>query len=244
MLWVETGTDKEAQALRASIWDPVTSTQTDGSIVARSPGPVEAGGEFWYETLQREKGDPARRYEIARRHLPLPAAWREMAIALRAMIKQARKEGGDFEPQLRELYQLAAIWSFSAPAPSGRAGPGYGVIEMTPYGKLAALDLAWSKIGCDELSLLNASDRKLMRQLWGEPDQHTTAQDLYREFFDQQARKVAAAHQRSQRERHARFMGELDAIGAGETAKSPPAPRTKEQPPQRPGFLARLLGKR
>ncbi|HEY0414601.1 MAG TPA: hypothetical protein VGD66_15820, partial [Allosphingosinicella sp.] len=129
MLWIETETDKEAQELRAAIWDPVISIQPDGEMIARSPGPVEAEGEFWYDTLQREKSDPARRYEIARRHLPLPAAWREMAVALRAIIKQARKEEVDFEAHLRELHQLAAIWSFSAPAPSGRAGAGYRVIE-------------------------------------------------------------------------------------------------------------------
>lgn len=92
MLWIETKTDKEAQDLQAAIWDPVITIEPDGSMKGRSPGPVEDGGEFWFETLQRDKRDPTQRYAIARRHLPLPAAWREMAIALRAMIRQARKD--------------------------------------------------------------------------------------------------------------------------------------------------------
>jgi hypothetical protein len=241
VIWIETKTDKEAQELRTAIWDPVVSLRADGGMIGRSPGPVEAGGEFWYETLRRDKDDPARRYDIARRHLPLPAAWREMAIALRAMIKQARNEGLDFEDRLRELHQLASIWSFSDPAPSGRAGAGYGVIEMTPYAKLAALDLAWDKIGCDELSLLNQADRKLMRQLWGEPAQHATAHDLYREFFDRQARKIAAAEKRRQRERQDRYMAEIDAILSEEQARVAPS-AAPEEPVKPRGFLARLFG--
>ncbi len=214
MLWIDTKTDKEAEEIWASIWDPVFSMQPDGSMLGRSPGPVEAGGEFWYEALQREKDDPARRYEIARRHLPLPAAWREMAIALRAVIRQARKAGADFEPQLRELHRLAAIWSFSAPAPSGRAGSGYGVIEMTPYAKLAALDLSWSRVGCDELSLLNATDRKLMRATWGESKTHTTAHALYRTIFRAEAARVELARARQRDQYVERAMASIERLEA------------------------------
>lgn len=238
MLWIETKTDKEAQDLRDAIWNPVVSVELDGTMMARSPGPVEPSGEFWYDTLQREKADPARRYEIARRHLPLPAAWREMAVALRAIIREARKAGGEFEDQLRELHQLAAIWSFGAPAPSGRAGAGYRVIEMTPYATLAGLDLRWETVGCDQLSLLNQTDRKLMREVWGEPVQHSTAHLIYRELFDTQARKIAAAEERHQR----RFRAEIDAIlKAGSAA---PALEIAQTPPrQRSGFFAWLFGR-
>lgn len=207
--------------LQAAIWDTVISIEPDGTIVGRSPGPRESDGEFWYEALQREKADPARRYEIARRHLPLPAAWREMAIALRTMIRQARKSEAPFEHHLRDLHHLAAVWSFSDPAPSGRAGSGYGVIEMTPYAKLEALDLSWGLIGCDALSLLNASDRRLMRQAWGDPARHTTAHELYRAMFDDQARRVAADRERRQREPHARFAAEIDDILAEEVGATP-----------------------
>lgn len=247
MLWIETKTDEEVQNLQAAIWDPVVSVGQDGMLTGRSPGPVEPDGEFWYETLQREKNDPARRYEIARRHLPLPAAWREMAIALRAMIRQARKDGANWDHHASELHRLAGIWSFGDPAPTGRAGAGYGVIEMTPYATLAALDLAWDRIGCDELSLLNQTDRKVMRQLWGEPARHSTAHHLYRELFDRQALRIAADRDRRRRERQDRFVAEIDAIVAEEAAsatrRTPSVPSPAAPSPKRPGFFARLFGR-
>jgi hypothetical protein len=46
---------------------------------------------------------------MARRHLPLPAAFREAAIALRAIARQNRKHGNDYRSALEELYRLAAI---------------------------------------------------------------------------------------------------------------------------------------
>ncbi|HEY0413283.1 MAG TPA: hypothetical protein VGD66_09080, partial [Allosphingosinicella sp.] len=96
-------------------------------------------------------------------------------------------------------------------------------------------------VGCDELSLLNQTDRKLMRQIWGEPAQHSTAHDLYREFFDRQERRIAAAEKRWQRERQEWVMAEIDAILEGEKAPEGGAVVPSE-PPKRPGFLARLFG--
>jgi hypothetical protein len=212
MLWVDTKTDSEVEALHASIWNPVFATEEDGSITGRCPGPVEEGGDFWYDTLQREKADPVRRYEIARRHLPLPAAWREMAIALRAMISLARKSDESYENYLKELHQLASIWSFSDPAPSGRAGTGYRIMELTPYAKFAAFDLQWNRIGCDKLALLNQSDRKLMRYAWGEPDNHSTASQLYREFVAKELRRIDRAESRLRKESLDRSMAQFDQL--------------------------------
>jgi hypothetical protein len=48
---------------------------------------------------------------MASRHLPLPAAWREMAVALRTKIRKARKEKISYENLLRELHHLAAMSS-------------------------------------------------------------------------------------------------------------------------------------
>lgn len=231
MLWVETETNADAERLRSSIWDPVLSMDADGAITGRSPGSREAGNEFWYDTLQREKADPTRRYEIARRHLPLPAAWREMAIALRAMIKDSRKAERDFQPELRELHQLAGIWSFSDPAPSGRAGSAYRIMELTPYARLAALDLSWDRIGCDELSLLNQTDRKLMRSVWGEPKTHSTACLLYRKLFLEELKRVDEAEERLRNASVERSMARFEQLHRE---------RDRQRSRLKPGILASL----
>lgn len=76
-------------ARSAAIWDFMWADQPDGSISGHAPGPRE-GAEFWTDALAKVKSDPKKRFEVAQRHLPLPAAWTEMAISLRAMIREAR----------------------------------------------------------------------------------------------------------------------------------------------------------
>jgi hypothetical protein len=91
LLWVDTKADEEARALDRGMWEVVGQQEPDGSFVAQATGPAPENGEFWADALDRIKDDPDQRYAMARRHLPLPAAWREMAIALRTKIRKARK---------------------------------------------------------------------------------------------------------------------------------------------------------
>lgn len=51
--------------------------------------------------------------------------------------------------------------------------------QRVPYARLASLDLGNDRVGCDRLPLLGATDCKWMRELWGEPKEHSTAADLY-----------------------------------------------------------------
>ncbi|MDK1389484.1 hypothetical protein QN224_29300 [Sinorhizobium sp. 8-89] len=119
--WVDTTTDEEARALDRGMWDFVAREEPDGTVISQAPGPPPENGEFWH-ALERIKDDPDQRYAIARRHLPLPAAWREMAVALRMKIRKARKEKTGYEELLRELHHLAAMASYA----------GYGPIQRVP----------------------------------------------------------------------------------------------------------------
>jgi hypothetical protein len=65
-----------------------------------------------------------------------------------------------------------------APYSEALGEPGYNVLESTPYAKLAELDLSYDVIGTEELAGLNKSDRKMMREAWGEPKAHITAHAL------------------------------------------------------------------
>lgn len=69
--------DEEARAPDRGMWEVVGRQEPDGSFVAQATGPAPENGEFWADALDRIKDDPDQRYAMARRHLPLPAAWRE-----------------------------------------------------------------------------------------------------------------------------------------------------------------------
>ncbi len=257
MLWIETETDEEVEQRDAAIWDLTWQATPNGGLQGSVPGPREEGGEFWYETLQKSKSDPEARFAIAQRHLPLPAAWDEMAVALRAMIRGDRKEGRDPEAHLRELYRLAAIWSFAVENAADR-GRGYGVLEMTPYARVAALEYSWDKIGCDELVLLKVTDRKWMREAWGEPTTHTTAKQLYADYYRQEDARVSRQNEARRARQRAKWEAEIDAVLAEEEddekvaqALSPAPALRAPQPswsgkssqantPKKQGFFARL----
>ena len=74
------------------MWDFATRQEPDGRTIIQVPGPAPENGEFWSHALDRIKNDHDQGYAMARRHLPLPAAWREMAIALHTKIQKGRKE--------------------------------------------------------------------------------------------------------------------------------------------------------
>lgn len=190
MLWIDTKTDDDARRRSETQWTPVWTKHDDGSTTAVVPGPEKMDGEFWSEAIHEVQNNPAARLAMAHRQLPLPAAFREMAIALRAIIRQLRKEGRPFDDELCQLHYWAALSSWSAPYSEVLGEPGYNIMESTPYAKLAELDLSYEVIGSEELAGLNKTDRKMMREAWGEPKAHTTAHVLYRELWREQERKL------------------------------------------------------
>lgn len=235
MLWIDARTKEEAVARSERLWTPVATDSLDGGWSARVPGPEQQDGKFWADAIADVKDDPRRRLDIARRQLPLPGAFREMAIALRALIRDARKQGENPETLLTELHHFAAISSWSLPYNEIAQEPGFNVIERTPYASLAALDLSWDVIGCDELPLLNKTDRKLMRELWGEPTNHRSANTLYRALWEQGCKEIA----RQRAEHMAAFRREIEDILRGPATVS----RTAQSARRRRSIWARLLGR-
>lgn len=230
MLWLETRTEAEAIARSKQMWTPVGRHTEDGGFVATVPGPEPEGGRFWGDVIKELAEDPQARLELARRQLPLPGAFRQMALALRALIRDKRKKREDFELLLRELHHFASVSSWSLPYNEIAREPGFNVIEGTPYAKLAALDLGWDTIGCDELLLLNKTDRALMREVWGEPRRHTTANALYRDLWLDGCGKVAKAREQRMR----RLVEEIREMAAAPDPGEPPA---------KGSWLGRLFGR-
>ncbi|KAA9387947.1 hypothetical protein [Neorhizobium galegae] len=227
MLWVDTETDEEARTLDRGMWEIVGSERSDGMFVARAAGPAPEDGEFWYDALNRIKNDPNRRYAMARRHLPLPAAWSEMAVSLRMKIRKARKEKTGYGTELRELHQLAAMNSYA----------GYGHIQRVPYARLTALDLSYDCVGCNRLPLLGVTDRKWMLELWGEAADHSTASELYEDMLAADINRTKADEQQEQGERTERLFANLSR--EADTEKPSTAPPEKK----RRGLSGWLLGR-
>jgi hypothetical protein len=115
MLSIETRTPEEAKHLQDRMWGiEVRESAAGFDCQVRGEGLYE-NTEFWADAIKKRKHDPHERLNMAKRHLPLPAAFRQAAIPLRAIVRQNRKQGTDYRPVLQELYHLAAIWSFYVP---------------------------------------------------------------------------------------------------------------------------------
>lgn len=221
MLWTETKTAADAATRRTEMWGLRLQTDEDGRLVSRAGGEgLYEGGEFWAEAIKRVRHDPAQRLGIAKRHLPLPAAFREAAIALRAIIKERRKGGLAFAGKLHELHRLAAIGSLAS----------YDALDITPFSEVQRLDLSPATLGWNMLSLLGVSERKLMGETWRAPARHVSAQELYPDV-------EASAIRRLERHRKEDAARRMKAI---EEAFSRPEP---EPVAKWTGFFSRLFGR-
>jgi hypothetical protein len=233
MLWIDTKTNEEARWRGEAQWTPVWTENEDGSATAGVPGPEKVEGRFWGDAIKEVQDDPAARLAMAERYLPLPGAFSEMAVARRAIIRQLKKEGKPFDQELHQLHYWAALSSWSVPYSEVLGEPGFNVLESTPYAKLAGLVLAYDVIGCDELLGLNKTDRKMMREAWGEPKAHTTAHALYSELWRKQESELAAVRSK----RRADLMDEIVAL-----TRSTPSVLSAPAAPERLGLLSRILG--
>lgn len=120
--WGKTTSDEEAEARSVDFW-------------SRHAAELQAG-QFWADRIKQLRGEPVKRLRLALENLPLPASFREAAVATRALIREKRKHGEKYDEELALLYWLAAIDSFSIPFSTVLQEPGYNVIESIPGDRL------------------------------------------------------------------------------------------------------------
>ena len=176
--WLTTASDAEALARVSQFWD-----QAKQSIHA---------GTFWADEIKALHDEPRARFELAINNLPLPAAFREAAIAVRAVIRAKRKAKTDYSAELACLYWLAARASFGMPYSAKLQMPGFSVLQTIPGSVLSALAFDYKALGYECLELLNATDRKWFVESWGEPSSHSTLLNLHRSVWDEYESKYAA----------------------------------------------------
>lgn len=170
-------------------------------------------GEFWADRIKKLKGEPEKRLALAIENLPLPASFREAAIATRALIRNKRKQKIEYEEELALLYWLAAINSFSIPYSEVLKEPGYNVVESIPGKKLKALPFSYKSLGYTKLELLNKTDIKWLSELWGEAEEHTTLHEMHNDVWREYEEKLK--DKRSERdEEFIRGISELTSSSA------------------------------
>lgn len=186
--WINTIRDDDARKRIGEYWNLMRSDQHEG--------------KFWADQIKEYKEEPEKRLSLALNNLPLPAAFREAAIAIRAIIRSKRKVNEDFEDELTLLYWLAAIRSFMLDYAPRLEEPGYNVIESIPAKRMRSLNYDYSELGYNKLSLLNKTDVKWLTKAWGEPTTHRTLNDIHRELWDEyETRLISKRKQENKRQK-------------------------------------------
>ena len=183
MAWINTESEDQANSSSTKFWETL-----------RKDLNREA---FWADKIRSFRGDPAKRLAMALDNLPLPAAFREGAVALRAFIRQKRKTKESFSNELALLYWFAAIDSFSIPYSSYLRQPGYNVIESIPGKILKTLPFSYSELGYQKLKLLNKTDVKWCIEVWGEPKIHTTLHEIHKDIWQRYEKELPAKQKKN-----------------------------------------------
>ena len=194
--WHTTQNDDEAEKHAEDFWN-------------RHRAELEAG-EFWADRIKKLRGEPVKRLNLALENLPLPASFREAAVATRALIREKRKAKENHDEELAMLYWLAAINSFSIPYSTVLQEPGYNVIESIPGGKLKNLPFSYHELGYEKLELLNKTDIKWLLKCWGEPTKHTTLHEVHIDVW----RKYEAQLKNKRNRQTEKFVSELKSLGS------------------------------
>jgi len=117
--------------------------------------------------------------------LPLLAAFREAASALRAMILSAARHGADGDDLLSQLYVTAAQANFLLTTPNvPGVGSRYDLAASIPKTIWQRLPMPYAAIGYRHLHLLTHTDCDWLVVAWGEPDRHTTARAHHQAVWD------------------------------------------------------------
>lgn len=212
-IWFESFTTDETTSLWQKRWgSSVTELPTGETIIHNRNFEISDQGElvhkeiFWADKIKKYRDNPEKRLEIAMENLPLPAAFREAAIALRAKIRSKKKTKTSFETELDKLYQLAAIESFSVPYSQNLQMPGYNVMEFTPAEVIKNLPFSYTDLGFEKLELLTKTDKKLLADCWGKPKKHSTLHKLHYDVW-LKFEKLYSEHEKNS---EALFMKELE----------------------------------
>lgn len=160
---------------------------------------------FWVDQIKDYRDKPTERLNIALDNIPLPAAFREVAIAIRSIIKEKNNNNLSYEEELHFLYWLAAIRLFMLDHALKLKEPGYNVMESIPAKKIKSLSFNYNELGYKKLELLNKTDCKWFIKAWGEPLSHSTLNELHKDVWDNYENKLIERRKQRDKELQNRF---------------------------------------
>ena len=146
MKWLDTSTTADASASAAAFWEKHRADLL--------------GEQFWADRIAKYRDQPVERLQLSIQNLPLPAAFREAAVAIRALIRSRVQEKQDFIDELVLLYWLAAVESFGIPYSEHLRQPGFNVLQRVPGHVIKSLPFTYKALGYKYLTLLNKTDIK------------------------------------------------------------------------------------
>ena len=174
--WLETKADTEATVRVRMFWKMLDK--------------VPDTGGFWSDRLKQYLDDPQKRLCIALDNLPLPGAFKEAILALRAIIRAKRKNKKEHAEELDVLYWLAVVRSFMLEYAPRLRQPGFNVFESIPAERIQTLPFSYQEMGHAKLALLNKTDCKWLAEAWGEPQTHMTLHALHQPVWDEYETKL------------------------------------------------------
>jgi hypothetical protein len=194
-----------------------TSTTDEDAVAAirnlqarlEAPSPT---GTSWAEATR--KLPPEKRLETAIGYLPLPAAFNEAAIALRALVSRHMEEQRDPTASLKLLYWFSAVASFMPARAEKAQAPGFSVVAIIPGARLFGLKFDWNTLGYEKLPLLTARDIRMLIALWGEPQTHRTLLELHPELWSEYEEKLIERVRKNDAALAERLAASLEASGA------------------------------
>lgn len=154
-------------------------------VELRAENRPDTGFLSWSNYIKKHREDPNQRYQVAQQFLPWPIGFKESVLALRAIIRDKNKSNLDYKPDLLSLYHLAAWESFCPKQCESIEEPAFKVFEQIPGGLVADLPVDYQQLGYEQLKLLTKTDAKMLVNLYGEPKQHSTLNQLYAELWQQ-----------------------------------------------------------
>jgi hypothetical protein len=182
MNWLDTPSTECARTASAAFWIGHREALRDGT--------------FWADRIARYRGQPIERLKLAIENFPLPAAFREAAVAIRSLVRSRLRQKQEPTDEVVLLYWLAAIESFGLPFSEHLRQPGFNVLQSIPGQVIKSLPFTYAELGYKELSLLNKTDVKWCVTLWGEPETHTTLNRLHAGVWHEYERLEAARQKR------------------------------------------------
>jgi hypothetical protein len=123
--------------------------------------------------------------------MPLPAAFREAAEALRILILTHTQQQADGTDLLSQLYVVGAQESFLLGPPSVLGeGSSYSVAATIPKDVWLRLPMPYTAIGYRHLPLLTQTDLDWFVVAWGEPNAHVSAREYHQAVWDDYATRA------------------------------------------------------